>query len=100
MDDFGSGYSDLSLLNYLPLDVMKIDRSLLLASEDSPRMRAVLQKMVELGHTLGMAVICEGIETLAQERLLLDCGCEFGQGYLYGKPMQREAFETFLREHA
>ena len=100
MDDFGSGYSDLSLLNYLPLDVMKIDRSLLLASEGSDRMRAVLKKMVELGHMLGMEVICEGIETEAQEDLLMDCGCEYGQGYLYGRPMPRKEFEEFLKEHA
>ncbi len=100
MDDFGSGYSDLSLLNYLPLDVMKIDRSLLLASEGSERMRAVLKKMVELGHMLGMEVICEGIETEAQEDLLMDCGCEYGQGYLYGRPMPRQEFEEFLKIHA
>nr|WP_294152055.1 EAL domain-containing protein [uncultured Selenomonas sp.] len=103
MDDFGSGYSDLSLLNYLPLDVMKIDRSLLLASEGSERMRAVLKKlkkMVELGHMLGMEVICEGIETEAQEDLLMDCGCEYGQGYLYGRPMPRQEFEEFLQAHA
>ncbi|MCI6284296.1 EAL domain-containing protein [Selenomonas sp.] len=100
MNDFGSGYSDLSLLNQLPLDVMKIDRSLLLASEGSQRMRAVLQKMAELGHTLGMTVICEGIETESQERLLIRCGCEYGQGYLYGKPMPRKDFEAFLRAHA
>ena len=100
MDDFGSGYSDFSILTYLPLDVMKIDRSLLLASEGSKSMRAVLQKMVELGHTLGMIVLCEGIETPSQERLLLGCGCHYGQGFLYGKPMPRQAFEAFLKEHA
>ena len=100
MDDFGSGYSDLSLLSYLPLDTMKIDRSLLLASEGSQRMRAVLQKMAELGHTLGMTVICEGIETEEQEQMLISCGCEYGQGYLYGKPMPRKDFEAFLRAHA
>ena len=90
MDDFGSGYSDLSLLNQLPLDVMKIDRSLLLASEGSERMCIVLQQMIDL----------EGIETEAQENLLRRCGCEYGQGYLYGKPMPRAEFETFLRQHA
>ena len=100
MDDFGSGYTDLSLLSYLPLDTMKIDRSLLLASEGSQRMRSVLQKVAELGHTLGMTVICEGIETASQERLLIRCGCEYGQGYLYGKPMPRKDFETFLVAHA
>ncbi|MDD6127798.1 MAG: EAL domain-containing protein [Veillonellaceae bacterium] len=100
MDDFGSGYSDLSLLNQLPLDVMKIDRSLLLASEGSERMCIVLQQMIDLGYALGMKVICEGIETEAQENLLRRCGCEYGQGYLYGKPMPRAEFETFLRQHA
>ena len=100
MDDFGSGYSDLSLLDQLPLDVMKIDRSLLLASEGSERMCIVLQQMIDLGHALGMKVICEGIETEAQENLLRRCGCEYGQGYLYGKPMPRAEFETFLRQHA
>ena len=100
MDDFGSGYSDLSLLNQLPLDVMKIDRSLLLASEGSERMCIVLQQMIDLGHALGMKVICEGIETEAQENLLRRCGCEYGQGYLYGKPMPRAEFETFLQQHA
>ena len=100
MDDFGSGYSDLSLLNQLPLDVMKIDRSLLLASEGSKRMCVVLGQMVDLGHALGMKVICEGIETTAQEELLIGCGCEYGQGYLYGKPMKRAEFEAFLKEHA
>ena len=100
MDDFGSGYSDLSLLNQLPLDVMKIDRSLLLASEGSERMCVVLRQMTGLGHALGMKVICEGIETTAQEELLIDCGCEYGQGYLYGKPMKRADFEEFLKTHA
>ena len=100
MDDFGSGYSDLALLNQLPLDVMKIDRSLLLASEGSGRMRIVLEQMIALGHALDMHVICEGIETEEQEQMLISCGCEYGQGYLYGKPMRRADYEAFLREHA
>ena len=100
MDDFGSGYSDLALLNQLPLDVMKIDRSLLLASEGSDRMRIVLAQMIALGHALGMHVICEGIETEEQEQMLIACGCEYGQGYLYGKPMRHADYEAFLRVHA
>ena len=100
MDDFGSGYSDLSLLNQLPLDVMKIDRTMLLASEGSERMQTVLRQMIELGHALGMKVICEGIETEEQEQLLIACGCEYGQGFLYGKPMRRADYEDFLKKHA
>ena len=100
MDDFGSGYSDLALLNQLPLDVMKIDRSLLVASEDSSRMQIVLRQMIDLGHALGMRVICEGIETEEQEQLLIACGCEYGQGFRYGRPMLPADYEDFLREHA
>ena len=100
MDDFGSGYSDLSLLNKLPLDVMKIDRSLLLTSEGSERMAIVLRQMIDLGHALGMKIICEGIETPEQEDLLRRCGCEYGQGFLYGKPMRRADYEAFLAAHA
>jgi len=99
MDDFGTGYSDMTLLDALPLDVMKLDRSLLLASENSNRMRSVLARMTDLGHALGMTVICEGIETEEQEQMLIDCGCEHGQGYLYGKPMPQEEFEAFLAAH-
>ena len=99
MDDFGSGYSDLTLLDALPLDVMKLDRSLLLASENSDRMKSVLARMTDLGHALGMTVICEGIETEAQEQMLIACGCEHGQGYLYGKPMPQEEFAHFLENH-
>lgn len=99
LDDFGSGYSDLTLLNAIPLDVMKIDRSLLLASQGTKRMQAVLARMIDLGHALSMTVICEGIETREQEDMLRSCGCDQGQGYLYGKPMPEEEFELFLLQH-
>ena len=63
-------------------------------------MQTVLRQMIELGHALGMKVICEGIETEEQEQLLIACGCEYGQGFLYGKPMRRADYENFLRAHA
>ena len=96
MDDFGSGYSSLELLNLLPLDVMKIDRTLITGPESSERMRKILMASVELGERLGMNVICEGIETEAQEELLKECGCHYGQGFLFAKPMPQEEFEKFL----
>ena len=99
MDDFGTGYSDFSLLSLIPLDVMKIDRSLLLAAESSDRMHVLLTKVIELGHCLDMKVICEGIETKEQEELLRASGCSYGQGFLYGKPMPEEDFEAFLESH-
>ena len=99
IDDFGSGYSDLTILNAIPLDVMKIDRSLLLASRGAKRMQAVLARMIDLGHALGMTVICEGIEEHEQEEMLRSYGCDHGQGYLYGKPMPEAEFSSFLEQH-
>ena len=99
IDDFGSGYSDLTILNAIPLDVMKIDRSLLLAANGAKRMQAVLARMIDLGHALGMTVICEGIETREQEEMLRSYGCDQGQGYLYGKPMPEAEFSSFLEQH-
>ena len=99
MDDFGTGYSDIALLNVLPMDVMKIDRSILIAPGDSERKKNLLTLIAQLGHGFGMDVICEGIETEEQEKLLIECGCEYGQGYLYGKPMKEEDYTTFLETH-
>ena len=98
MDDFGSGYSSLELLNLLPLDVMKLDRTLLGLEEDG-RMEKILSASIDLGERLDMKVICEGVEEPRQEEILLKYGCRFGQGYLYAKPMPRQDFEEFLEEH-
>ena len=98
VDDFGSGFSSYTMLSYLPLDVMKIDRSLLVAADDSKRMRDILGNVINLGKTLDMKVICEGIETPEHEELLLELGCHYGQGYLNAKPMPMKDFEEFLEE--
>ena len=99
VDDFGSGYSSYTLLNYLPMDVMKIDRSLLVASDDSDRMRSILGNIIQLGRLLNMKVLCEGIETPEQEQLLSELGCEYGQGYLNAKPMPEKDYIAFWEEH-
>ena len=99
VDDFGSGYSSFTMLNFLPLDVMKIDRSLLTATDDSQRMRDILGNVIRLGRTLNMQIICEGIEKKEQEDLLLELGCRMGQGYIYAKPMPREEFADFINAH-
>lgn len=98
VDDFGSGYSSFMLLGYLPLDVMKIDRSLLTGADKSPRMRDILGNVIKLGHALKMKVLCEGIETPEQEELLLDLGCHYGQGFLNAKPMPVEDFINFFEK--
>ncbi len=99
MDDFCTGYSSIAMLQNLPMDSMKIDRSILLAAEHDDRSLRILQNVIQLGASLDMKILCEGIETEAQEKLLKDLGCTYGQGYLYAKPMKQEAFEEFMEEH-
>ncbi|MFT3953486.1 MAG: EAL domain-containing protein [Piscinibacter sp.] len=86
IDDFGAGYSSLGYLRRLPVQVMKIDRSLLIDAV-SPTGRAILAAMVELAGELGLDCIAEGVETLEQYKLLLDVGCHRLQGYLFARPL-------------
>ena len=99
MDDFCTGYSSIAMLQKLPMDVMKIDRSMLLASEKSLRGQKILKNVVNFGRSLDMLVLCEGIETQEQERLLLANGCTYGQGFLFSRPMHNEEFVGFIEEH-
>ena len=96
LDDFGTGYSSLSYLHQFPLHAIKIDRSFVtaLAPEVTGSAAAVLRAICSLGHSLGMQVIAEGIETEEQRRALMDMGCDFGQGYLLAEPA---AASSFLR---
>ena len=100
MDDFCTGYSSIAMLQNLPMDVMKIDRQMLLNAEESPRARTILHHIIELGKSLDMKVLTEGIETKQQEELLLSLGCRFGQGFLFAEPMPLEKFAGFLEQHA
>ena len=87
------------MLQTLTMDTMKIDRSILLAAERDPRAAAILESVIQLGRSLGMHVLTEGIETPEQEALLRRLGCACGQGSLYAKPMPQEEFERFLETH-
>ncbi|MCH3959428.1 MAG: EAL domain-containing protein [Selenomonas sp.] len=99
IDDFCTGYSSIAMLQTIPANVMKIDRTMLLAAETSDRSLTILRHMVELGHNLNMKVVVEGIETRKQELLLLSIGCNTGQGFLFAKPMPHQAFRNFVEEH-
>jgi diguanylate cyclase (GGDEF)-like protein len=96
IDDFGTGYSSLSYLERFPIDVLKIDRTFVSSTGKavSPIARAIL----DLGRTLGLQVIAEGIEVAEQARWLADLGCRFGQGYLFARPMGPAAIEALLGE--
>jgi EAL domain-containing protein (putative c-di-GMP-specific phosphodiesterase class I) len=87
------------MLQRLPMDIMKIDRSMLLASEKSARGQKILQNVVNFGRSLDMLVLCEGIETEEQEKLLLENGCTYGQGFLFSRPMHNEKYVEFIEEH-
>ncbi|MBP5200320.1 MAG: EAL domain-containing protein [Schwartzia sp.] len=95
MDDFCTGYSSIAMLQHLDMDVMKIDRAMLLASESSDRGKKIMRRVISLGKDLNMLVLCEGVETKEQEQMLLDNGCCYAQGFLYGKPMPAEEFFIF-----
>lgn len=87
IDDFGSGYSSFNLLKDVPFDVLKIDREFLSASTHSERSQVILQKIVDMAHSLGMSVICEGVETREQSEMLMSIGCSKAQGFLYARPI-------------
>lgn len=86
LDDFGIGFSSLSYLNRLPLDILKIDRSFVQVLDPGTRSLAMTSGIVHLGQSLGLTVVAEGVELPEQRQALLDIGCDLGQGYLFGKP--------------
>ena len=98
VDDFGSGYSSYTMLGNLQMDVLKIDRSILVGADTSSRMRQILGNVIKLGKALKMKVICEGIETVEQENLLLELGCYLGQGFLNCKPLPVADFVNFFEK--
>ena len=85
LDDFGTGWSTLSLVSVLPLDFLKLDRSFV-AALHTPAGATVSRVIIRLGRELGLDVIAEGVETPCQAALLADLGCHAAQGYLYGRP--------------
>ncbi len=98
IDDFGTGYSSLAYLRRFPVDALKIDRSFVAAMDDSTESAALIHTLVELGRTLGLETLAEGIEDQAQLDGLRDEACELGQGFFYSRPVDAEAIEAFLTE--
>ncbi|MBT6110925.1 MAG: EAL domain-containing protein [Rhodospirillales bacterium] len=97
MDDFGTGYSSLSFMAKLPLDNLKVDRSFVMHLPEDRDAATLVRTIVTMAQQLGLAVIAEGIETASQEAFLSALGCEMGQGYLFGKPMEPSDFEDLVR---
>ena len=97
LDDFGTGFSSLSHLYEFPIDIIKIDRSFVGALGIDTRSPDLVKALVELGHTLGLTIVAEGVEQAAQLEYLRSIGCERAQGYYFAKPLDAEDLETFLR---
>jgi diguanylate cyclase (GGDEF)-like protein/PAS domain S-box-containing protein len=87
IDDFGTGYSALSYLHTIPCDTVKLDGSFVGAITSDARLRAIVRYSIGLSHDLGMSVVAECIESEDQSRMLRAIGCDFGQGYLFSKPV-------------
>ncbi len=96
LDDFGTGYSNIAYLRRLPINTLKLDRLLTVDVCDDEKARSVVKAIVEMARALDLSLVAEGIETQAQARWLAQLGCNFLQGYVYGKPMSEQAF---LDEH-
>lgn len=96
LDDFGMGYSSLSVLKQLPLDELKIDQSFVADAIEGSDSALIIQTIISMGGNLGLDVIAEGVANQAQESLLKKAGCKMYQGYLFGKPSNIGTFETAL----
>jgi EAL domain-containing protein (putative c-di-GMP-specific phosphodiesterase class I) len=96
IDDFGTGYSSLSYLSRFPIDILKMDRSLL-GDGASPVTSGLASAVLSLGETFRLEVVAEGIEYSEQFDTLRDLGCEIGQGFFFARPMAHDQLIEFMR---
>jgi len=97
IDDFGTGYSSLSYLQRLPIDTLKVDRSFVSRIGNEPDgNRNIVEAIISLAHRLEMIVVAEGVETEEQYAILLSMNCQFGQGYLFSKPLSKTKVDDLI----
>jgi diguanylate cyclase (GGDEF)-like protein/PAS domain S-box-containing protein len=96
IDDFGTGYSSLAYLRQFPVDVLKIDRSFVAAMDGSTDSAALIHTLVQLGRTLGLLTLAEGIEESAQLEVLRTEECDSGQGFIFSRPVEPAVIEALL----
>ena len=97
LDDFGTGYTSFSYLKKIPANILKIDRSLIINIVKNKEDQRIVKAMVELGHTLDMEIVVEGIEYKEMYEMILDMGCDYMQGYYFSKPLPVFEFQKLLR---
>ena len=96
IDDFGTGYSSMAYLRKFDVDYLKVDQSFIRDMVYDVGNRAIVKSIVVMAHELGLQVIAEGIETAEQRQLVIDSGCDFGQGFLFSKAIPHNEFERLL----
>ena len=97
LDDFGTGFSSLGCLRQLPVDLVKVDRAFVAEMPRDEPSCAIVAAVVQLAHTLGMAVVAEGVETVEQHRKIADIGCDYFQGFFLARPMTAPELASRLR---
>jgi diguanylate cyclase (GGDEF)-like protein/PAS domain S-box-containing protein len=99
IDDFGTGFSSLSYIKRFPVDGLKIDRSFVSEIEEKWDSAAICHSVIQLGHSLNLKIVGEGVETRAQLERLIEEGCDLAQGYLFSEPLDGEAFVALVQNH-
>lgn len=99
IDDFGTGYSSLAYLRRHPIDTLKIDRSFVTDISHNPDARAIVNAIIQMGRSLHLNIVAEGVETPAQLALLRELGCAMMQGYLVSLPLPAEQAQTWMSQH-
>ncbi len=98
IDDFGTGYSSLSTLLHVPIDTIKIDRSFTSTIESDPKAHRIVNAIINMAHSLGKDIVAEGIETESQAAIVSEMGAQYGQGYLYSKPVSAAQALDLLKD--
>ena len=98
IDDFGTGYSSLSYLNRFPANLLKIDKSFIDEMNMSDSSRQYVAAIISMGHIMGFDVISEGVEDPEQLKALKDVGCDFVQGFIWGRPLSSQEVEKLIAD--
>ncbi len=98
IDDFGTGYSSMSYLQKFPMDQLKVDLSFVQRMEKATENIEIVRAIINMAHSLRLRVVAEGIETERQRDLLYSLQCDYGQGYLYSKPLPKNEMEEFIKK--
>lgn len=99
MDDFGSGYSSLNMLNEMKLDILKLDTKFIQSEMSKPISRSILRFIINLAHWMGLSVVAEGVETAEQVQRLRAISCDYVQGFFFSRPIPKENYEELLKAH-